>query len=106
MEERIEVLDLCQACQRKKKEEETKQVEGRKKDDPWEKINKALRRAEGCRFFCHHTLFDTNGKEDSLMGVRTCSLVVKYRCGHEEPKHSLCMDWFDGKFCSDWKEKA
>lgn len=101
MEERP---DLCSDCQKKKIEEGTKQDREENKEDPMKKRRDALRRAEKCRFFHHHGLFDTDGKEDSLTGKRTCSLTIKHGCGHEVPKYTLCMDWFDGKLCGDWEE--
>lgn len=98
--------DLCPDCERRKKEEESARIkqEG-KKDDRFEAIRRALNKAEKCRHFCHHTLFDANAKEDPLMGSRTCSLLWKAKCGHEVLKHGLCMDWIDGKDCPDWEER-
>lgn len=103
MAEGVEVFNLCPECQRKKKEEEQEQPKEGKKEDKFEAVKKALRRAEGCRFFKQHTLFDAHGQPDPLIGKRTCSLTVKARCGHEVPKHNLCMDWIEGKSCKDWE---
>lgn len=97
------VSSLCRACRYDQYNQ--KRSGERKTDDPVSKIKKALERAEGCRFFFKHTLFDKEGKEDPLWGVRICSFVVTHGCGHKERKYGICFDWSDGIFCKDWKEK-
>jgi len=97
--------ELCPKCQQAKEEEEKSKRTQTVKNDPMGRKRLALERAEKCRFFCHHTIYDKDGQLDSLTGERTCSLSIKARCGHELPKHNLCFDWFDGKDCPDWAPK-
>jgi hypothetical protein len=94
---------VCKACSDKEILEKARTTENAKKDLE-KRITEELKKAEGCVHFCHHTLYDANGKEDSLMGKRTCGLMIKKECGHMDPKYGFCTFWIDGNPCPDWKK--
>ena len=107
MPEKAGIPDLCLDCQRKKSEAGRGYSGKEDKSDFWARVSEALRKAERCRYFCHHTLFDAEGGEEeaSLVGTRTCSFTVRAGCDHEVLKYGQCWDWRDGKICSDWRAK-
>lgn len=107
MERRIEAPALCRACERqRRKEERLGAKEETVRLDPMRARSEALRRARGCLHFTHHSMYTPDGKEDPLMGQRTCSLTVQCGCGHEKKRYNLCAKWFDGRECVDWAPKT
>lgn len=107
MPERTGIPDLCPDCQLRKSEKAAVATK-EDKNDFWARVSEALRKAEQCRYFYHHTLFDAEGREEeaSLVGTRTCSFAIRAGCGHELLKYGQCWDWRDGRVCPDWQAKG
>jgi hypothetical protein len=103
-----EASRVCSDCQKKMAESKTNDGGAATitKEDRWKLVQATLKKAEGCEYFCHHGIYDADGKIDPLQGKRTCSLAIRRSCGHTEPKYGLCDEWFEGKVCVDLKEKV